>query len=110
MIFDFWIGQGNELPTLRATLQDTDGTLIPLNTTPPPVVRLVLRQQGYPEPIFDGTVLITDPLGSKVEYVWLAGDTLLPGHYFGYWQVSYPDGSSLRVPNDRFMDIAIVGN
>lgn len=107
---DFWLGQGNQLPTLKATLKDVDGTLIPLDTVPPPEVRLVLRQQGYPFALVNAVALITDAAASEVEYVWEAGDSDLPGLYFGYWQVFYEGGGSLRVPNDGFMRIPVVGN
>lgn len=110
MILDFTIAQGTTQPSLRATLTDIDGTLIPLDTDPAPLIRFVMRQRGYPLAKVDAVAQITGPLTSEVEYLWVAGDTDQPGLYLSYWLVTYGDGSSIRVPNDEFDTIAVVGN
>ena len=54
-----------------------------------------------------GEVEILDELTADVQYNWELADTLLPGKFFGEFEVNYPDGKTKTYPNDQEIPIKI---
>lgn len=105
---DFYIRQGDTLPTIKSQLVDENGVRIPLAGAS--AVNLVLKRQPDANPVLDKPAIIrnTPELGEHVEYVWIAADTAnLQGEYQGYWQVYFGGVPSISVPNDGFFTIVV---
>jgi uncharacterized protein YfaS (alpha-2-macroglobulin family) len=99
----FTIKQSDTSPSLRATLQNANGTAINLTSA---TVRFHMKS-------LDGTVVldkamtVTTPLSGIVTYNWQTGDTATAGTYFAEFEVTYADLSIETFPNTGNLPIVI---
>jgi hypothetical protein len=93
----FHIKQGDRLPVIDELLRNDDGTIIVLTGA---TVRfhLVTRQGNVK---VNQPAVIVDPLTGHVRYAWAAIDTDSAGTWLREWEITFPDGKVLTVPNDR---------
>jgi hypothetical protein len=91
---DIYLGKGDLLPVLTATLQNSDGTPIDLTGA---TVALVIKNVLDVETVREADI-VSATLGN-VRYEWVAGDTATAGDFRCRWRIT--DGADITtVPND----------
>ena len=107
---DFWLKEGDLVPSITATLEDSAGNPIDINTA---AVTFVMREFDAPSPIIERAAANeqvgdgSDGSKGKVRYDWVAGDTDTPGGYRAEWRVLFGDGPG-TIPNNRYVTVAIL--
>jgi len=98
MPYEFFIRQNDTKPSLLVTLvKDIEGTPHDLigGTT---VVFSMSTAIGGTQKLKDKAVNIVSPSLGRVRYDWGVGDTNTIGIYYGEFEVTFPDGSILTLP------------
>jgi len=94
---DFYIRQGDTLPTLTGTLLNPDLSAVDLTSA---TIELSLMQMATSiETVLPATVQGTDATKGLVEHLWQAGETNISGAYFYHWLVTWPNQQE-SFPND----------
>ena len=104
---DFYISQGNLLPTIQTTLKTPAGASIDLTGC---TVNLTMRiwQNSKTFYLNKPCDIIGSPTLGVVRYTWASPDTNAIGNYYCRWVISYPDGRVQSVPNPGY-DIISIG-
>jgi len=105
--YDFVIKQGDTLPTLQQTLQDTTGAAVNLTGC---TVKFVMRSLVSATPVINATATITDAANGKVTYAFSATDTTTAGTFMGTWTITNGSGQVFTVPTDGYLTIRIEQN
>lgn len=105
---DFYLGVGDLLPELTATLKDADGALVPLDSGSP-TVDFVMRVRASTVIKVDHAATVVNAAGAEVKYAWNPGDTDTPGAYEGRFVVTFPGAKPMSFPNDEHLHIMITG-
>lgn len=106
----FKIKTGDQLPALRLTLQDLNdaGRVIGVpDLSEVLAVYFNMRDEVGGLIVDHGNVEILDAEAAEVQYNWELIDTLLPGKFFGEFEVNYSDGKTKTYPNDQEIPIKI---
>lgn len=92
---DYFVGEGDRLPSLSATLEDENGPLDLTNYT----VVVYGRKYGSTE-TFSGSAVLANQTTSPggVSYAWAAGNTVTPGRWFIQWKAT-TGGKTVTFPN-----------
>jgi len=98
---DFYMTRGNLLPKITATLKG-DSAAVDLTSC---TVKFEFEGNGVSKSF---AATITDATAGKVEYTWQAADTDVLGLYNAKWEVTFPGGSKLHFPNDKYITFEIV--
>lgn len=100
-----YLGTGDLLPIITATLLDRDGD--PVNLTEA-TVTFRMRNHGNGHIAVAGAAaeVVGDATDGNVRYVWQAGDTDQPGEYRAEWIVTI-DSKQQTVPNDGWVPVVI---
>lgn len=93
MQVDFFIGEDDRLPTIRAYLEDETGAIDLTGGT----VSIKGRKIGTTTTI-SGACTIDDAVTGAVSYQWAAADTQIPGMWYLQWQFTI-GGKIGTVPN-----------
>jgi len=109
----FTIKRGDTSPAIKARLVPADinqgGGITGYNE-----VRFLMRDSSDYETIVDdntsGNVTVIDEDAGIVTYSWQDGDTDETGMFEAEWEVTYSDNSIETFPNDRYIDIEIIGD
>jgi hypothetical protein len=105
---DFEIMQGTTAPIFDDFLIQGNGQPVDLSQ-PDTTVFLVMATPGAAAPKVDAEAF---PVGSGADghagYQWVPGDTDTPRRYYGYWRVTYPDGSTQSFPPKRSIVIDVL--
>jgi hypothetical protein len=108
------IKRGALSPPYRVILRQADKTPIDLSGC---TAKFVMRLRGADDPTVEApmTILQTgDALtGINVgmaQYQWVLGDTDVSGIYDVEAEVVDPGGNPIRVPNDSYLELQILGN
>jgi hypothetical protein len=97
---EFFIKQNDQLPVITEVLsgQDDTGAWGPIDLTGCNVEFHVKNRYGAP--MISGTAGIEgSPTDGRVTYVWGPTDTAISGRYVREWEITYPNGKQLTVPN-----------
>jgi hypothetical protein len=103
MIADLYLKRGDRYPPLKQALRYDDDTSIDLSGT---TVRFILRRVGATA-VLGGAAIVTDAPNGVVRYNWQVNDTALAGNYIAEWEIAYPDGKLLTVPNRKKITVLI---
>lgn len=105
---DFFMKQGDTLPSIGATLFDDAGN--PLNLSAATVAFSMADQDSGI--VASGPAVVVDGPGGKVRYDWQVGDTDVPGVFRAEWIVTFGGDLNIqvRVPNDSFHVVKITKN
>jgi len=108
MAVDFYIKQDDLLPELQAILKDA--TLSVIDLTFATGVRFIMTDKVTGDKKVDAVATIVDDAGGIVKYSWETGDTDTFGSYKGEFEVQYPGGKTLTVPNYTYINIKVVAD
>jgi hypothetical protein len=105
-------------PPYRGTIRRADKSPVDLSDPTIDHVDFVMRQRHADTPVVEAAAQIIQAgdavTGTNVgvcEYDWQAGDTDLSGDYYGEFAFYDANGNVLvRVPNDSYQEIRILGN
>jgi hypothetical protein len=98
----WFISQGATLPVLSAQLLGGDGQ--PLWTDPTGVSAKLVMKRGNTE-ILNTPIVVA--ANGYVSYDWAAGGTAAPGEFASYFWVTFPGGTTERIPNPGFDTIHV---
>jgi hypothetical protein len=108
------IKRGALAPPYRAILHQANKQPLDLNGSS---VTFVMRLRGQANPKVEAaaTILQQGDLQTGInigmaEYGWLTGDTDTAGIYDVEFKVVDPGGNPIRVPNDSYLEVQILGN
>lgn len=101
---DFYIKQGDTLPTLDVTLVQANRK--PLSLVGATGVTFRMRNSAG-EAVIESPATIVDASKGKVCYRWGSTDTAEAGRYEAEFQVDF-DGETQTIPNTDYIDISIV--
>lgn len=101
------VKQGDLLPTVVGTCLDAAGAAADLTLASAVTFRMTPERPGLAPDISADAVVVADPAGGVVEYVWQAGDTDVCGLYRAEFGVEYMDGSSETFPTDGYVPVEI---
>ena len=103
----FYIKTGDLAPAIQAALADALGNPINLQGA---TVNFLLREPGSATVLINRPAVVQDFLNGIVQYNWQAGDTATPGSYIAEWQVIFPVGAPMTVPNLGYIDVVVTKN
>jgi len=109
----FTIKRGDTSPAIKARLVPADisqgGGITGFNE-----VRFLMRDSSDYETIVDADtssgVTVEDASTGVVVYSWENGDTDETGMFEAEWEVTYSDNTVETFPNDRYIDVEIIGD
>lgn len=100
---DLLMRAGDRMPVQRRTLE-LDG--VPVNLASATGVKF--KAQGASGIVINGDCTIVDATGGVVDYAWTASDAAVPaGFYAAWYEVTYPSGLVLTVPNTGYLVLQI---
>lgn len=91
------ISKGDTLPVLQAELSASSEIIDLTGCT----VQFIYQPKSRQTAPTTGSATIVSATSGIVEYSWVTGDTATPGVYLAKWLITYPNNSTLTVPNDR---------
>lgn len=101
----FYVKQNDTAPSIRATLKDSDNTVINLTGA---TVRFHMRTIGGTTAKVDSAATVVSPATSGVvQYDWVAADTDTVGTYQAEFEVTYSDGTIETFPNNGYIVVEI---
>lgn len=101
---DFYIKQGDTLPTLDATL--TQANKQPISLAGVTQVLFKMRNSAGTT-VINSPAIITNASKGKVSYAWQASDTLLAGNYEAEFEVYFDGGTIETIPNNDYIEVCI---
>src|SRR6266446_3088103 len=101
---DFAIKQGDQLPSIEATLTGADGNIA--NLTDMTVAFAMRSSDGLVRR--SGAAAIVNATVGQVRYDWQAGDTAVAGTYRAEFQIRQWDGKLMSFPNDRYLSVVVM--
>lgn len=105
---DFTIGRNDRLPTIASTLRDEDGTPLDLTGCTVKFIMRPPRTTGTPK--VTATATVVDAATGHVSYTWAALDTDTAGAYWAEWEVAFPGGKKITVPNGTKISVDVVAD
>ncbi len=99
----FSIKQNDTSPTLRANIQDYEGTNIDITGAS---VRLHIKEVGGSTLVIKDMTILDQETG-LVQYDWVTGDTSQAGNFNAELQVTYADGEIETYPNNGYFTITV---
>ena len=104
-MIDFWIKQGDTLPSLDAVLKDSKGT--PVDLTTATAVRFDLRRSEGGT-LLGGAAALRGGVAGGVRYNWAPADTTIAGIYNGEFVVTFPGGKEETFPSQDSIVVQVV--
>ena len=104
---DFALKEGDLVPSITATLEDSDGTPIDITGAD---VTFVMRAIRGDAPIIEAVATnLQAGAGTtgQVRYDWQVGDTDTPGGYDAEWRVEFAEGFG-TIPSNRYIAVEIL--
>ena len=101
---NFYIKQGDRLPSIQATLQDGKGVAVPLTSG----VTSVTFRMRWSTVIKSGPAVIVDAANGVVRYDWAVGDTDRSAVYSAEFEVLWAaDGKRETYPNQEYITVHV---
>lgn len=103
---DFYIKEGDLSPSLRAQLQQDDGTPVDLSDS---AVKFQMKEVGADTIAVDAAATIDTASDGEVSYNWSSGDTDSAGYYNAVFAVDYGSTGDYTetFPNDQYIVVKI---
>lgn len=101
---EFTIKQGDTLPALNASLEDSSGNPVDLTGA---TILFRMRKVGAAALTVEAAAVIVSATGGTVRYNWQTGDTATPGSYEAEFRCTLPSGIE-TVPNANNIGIEVV--
>ena len=101
----FVIKQGDNQPELIETLSELEASYPDLTGCE---VRLIIRLAGDSPKVIVKTAVVEDAALYEVRYAFSSEETASTGIYLYEWEVEYPDGKKITVPQDGFRVMHVV--
>ena len=105
--YDFVIKQGDTLPTLQQTLQDTTGAAVNLTGS---TVQFVMRSLVSSTPVINAAATIVSASAGTVAYSFSSTDTANAGTYMATWTITNSSGQIFTVPTDGYLTVRVEEN
>ena len=102
---DFTFKQGDLEPSLAVSLVGATG--FPVDVSAATDVRFRMGNTLTRVELFSRIVTIEDPVTGQLVYDWQAGDTDVPGVYYGEFVVNWALGRPQTYPESGYLVIAI---
>lgn len=99
-----YIKRDDTQPDIEATLQYDDGSAIDLSGA---TVKFIMASQSGTVKV-NTTATVVDAVAGKVKYQWQTGDTDTAGTYYAEFEVTFPGGKKLTVPNQNHLVVVVV--
>ena len=93
-------------PKFRVTLQNADGTAIDLSLATS--VRFIMKQSSGGTKLVSAPAAFLDRANGVVEYTWASGDTDTVGPFQAEFEVIWPTGRPMTVPNGEYLVVNVV--
>ena len=103
---DFTIRQNDQLPSIAATLKNSDGTAIDLTGAD---VNFQMNSAAGASKVNAAATVVTAASG-PVQSGWAAGDTDTAGDFVGCWEITFASGKKLTCPNTANYSITVVAD
>src|SRR6266496_1482409 len=102
---DFYLGEGDLDPILKATLELPDGTLPNLIGA---TLAFYMAPIGSALPATGQSVsIVGDPTLANVQYAWIASDSLVPGSYYFHIRGTLSDGRQITFPSHGYKTLEV---
>lgn len=106
MAADYSIKANDRLPSIQATLTNSDGSAIDL--TDATGVAFLMRLIGGTVPKIDAPAVVVNAAFGIVRYDWLAADTDTPGNYHAEWEITWASGKQQTVPTLTYHTVDVL--
>lgn len=103
---DFYIKQGDTLPSIKSVLKDSAGTAV--NLTGVTVAFRTKLVNSTTAPSLGGAAVIEDAANGQVRYDWQVADTTTAGLYYAHWVVTWGSGKKTTYPNSRYLIVEVL--
>lgn len=101
----FVIKQFNTLPSLEATLLDSNGIAVNLTGAS---ISFSMRSLDDETNVVTGDAFILNAALGKVVFQWAAGNTDVSGAYIAEFDVTFSNGGKESFPNSDYIQINVV--
>lgn len=101
---EFSIKRNDTMPSIAASLEDSDDSAIDLTGA---TVRFLMTPIGESTAKVDAAAIITDAANGKVKYDWQSEDTDTLGTFVAEWEITYSSGGIETVPSNGWTTVRV---
>lgn len=92
----------------EVAIQVTDGAGNPVDVTTATAIRFHMKNRWTGVVKVNAEAGIVNGLTGDIKYVWAAADLNTPGYYVAEFQITFPGGQTLTVPNAENIEITVL--